>query len=504
MAMRVVWSLNVRAIVVAALIAFAGCETYRIRYPGELAQRGAGTTHPYVVLEFGERGNARDGSQKDVALAEIRKLRKPLLVIFVHGWHNNAATGDAEDPDRLPKHSFSQLLDALGDSAYIREQGFQPLGVYISWRGKSYQDVVLEYGTTFWHRYDAARDLGRTIPCRRAISELVAEARERGPKDSRTFLIGHSFGGLVLEQAITSSVVSAQRDGVSLPPADLTLFLNPASDSETALFTVDALASKGVRVGSWDEKRDFPIFASLTSESDWATGLTFPIGKYPAALGKQFDSYEVDGPEERVSGRYFFTHTPGHNRYLLSHATTAPRPIAGTGTSAFEANLREKMDPEEPHFKTLTPGKGWESWCIKRTGTTVTPYWIVKVSKAIMNGHNDIFNDNALALMAALYRLNHQFTEETGVRPVLQGTSARREVKVQSGAATAAKIRDVMSRLPEQSAPAQKRTPSPATAPAAPSRTAPPATPPPAATPSSGERPAAPPPARLRQKRSGA
>ena len=43
-----------------------------------------------------------------------------------------------------------------------------------------------------------------------------------------------------------------------------------------------------------------------------------------------------------------------------------------------------------------------------------TPYWIVSVPKEIIRDHSDIFNENALAMMARLFRVSNP-QAETGL-----------------------------------------------------------------------------------------
>jgi hypothetical protein len=44
-----------------------------------------------------------------------------------------------------------------------------------------------------------------------------------------------------------------------------------------------------------------------------------------------------------------------------------------------------------------------------------TPYWIVQVPGEIINNHGGIWDPNAQALMAAIFRLNFPVREKTGV-----------------------------------------------------------------------------------------
>ncbi len=439
----------------------SGCESGAIHYANDTTGEGAlvrthsvipaGRDHlraPLAIIEFGDQGNARDKSQIEAARRLIRSVRKPLLVVYVHGWHGNATTY----PGR-----FVDLLNTLADSRYLTgpERGYDVIGVYIGWHGKQFSDVALEYGTTFWNRYDTAVRLGAGVDCLAAISDVVAEARAQNSR-ARTFLIGHSFGGLLLQQAIAQSVSTAKKDGSSFAPADLTLFLNPASDSEITREMIERLRNN---VAVKDNRSGLPVFASLTSETDDATKRWFFLGKSLGSSAKRFDEFKVrgvGGQMQTVSGRHFFTHTPGHNVYVRSHTTGQPEPAPHRFDTAFEENLRTPADPARPRFKTRDEKTGqWLQWAFEPVIDRPTPYWVVQVDRRIMDGHNDIFNPKSIAMMASLYRLNSQLTERSGSVQLARTGSAERQVPMPSAARVKEATRQNQS-LPPAASSAQR------------------------------------------------
>ncbi len=439
--------MNPRTLVVLCVIALgcsvAGCVSRKLNYPNKVPiaikadgrpdansviypaesrnqSRGVPLKVPLAIIEFGDQGDARDKSQIEAAKLMIRNVRKPLLVVYVHGWHNNATTYPAR---------FPLLLNMLAESPHIRRDGYQVVGVYIGWHGKVYSDLLLEYGATFWSRYEAGARLGAGVDCLAAISDVVAEAREHN--DARTFLIGHSFGALVLQQAIAQSVSAAKRDGSSFAPADLTLFLNSASDSEITRQMIERLRTT-VKVEGGAESA--PIFASITSATDSATKNFFKIGRTLGSGGKAFDEYEVDredGTSRSVSGSYFYKHTPGHNLYLRSHVTSDLGPVAKPAgyLNAFEANLETNINPKHAVFRTSDSTTGqWRSWSLEPVVDPVTPYWVILADQEIMDGHNDVFNERSIAMMAALYRMNNQL--KARVKDIKLARTGRAEQKV--------------------------------------------------------------------------
>jgi hypothetical protein len=57
-----------------------------------------------------------------------------LLVIYCHGWMNNAQSGDVLH--------FVSFLRRLADSSSIRSQNLRVEGVYLGWRGAQYLPVI--------------------------------------------------------------------------------------------------------------------------------------------------------------------------------------------------------------------------------------------------------------------------------------------------------------------------------------------------------------------------
>src|ERR1700682_2681708 len=47
-----------------------------------------------AFIEFGDQGSALDLSQRTAALQVIHQAERPLLLVYIHGWQNNANSGD--------------------------------------------------------------------------------------------------------------------------------------------------------------------------------------------------------------------------------------------------------------------------------------------------------------------------------------------------------------------------------------------------------------------------
>src|SRR6202011_2840735 len=195
---------------------------------------------------------------------------------------------------------------------------------------------------SFWNRKAAAERIASNYDCYDAIAAISEAARKKGAANQYTIVLGHSFGGLIVERSVAHAInaeIHGHATGDRSLPADLMIVVNPASDSILARQMIDAL---------YDRKTEGsrPLFVSMTSTGDWATGRFFPIGTSLAAISKGFNTVEAPGPGDKpVSERKFYTSTPGHNEMLINHVTVdlhqtidSPR-----GNPAFETNLEQNF-----------------------------------------------------------------------------------------------------------------------------------------------------------------
>jgi hypothetical protein len=137
-------------------------------------------------VEFDDQGWFWDViHQKNAVEAMIRKecgIGTPhetaaIMVLFVHGWKNNAAF------DNSNVETFRTVLKQLSDleKAFSQMEKRDPrklIGVYAGWRGLSiesdYFPIPLGKETTFWSRKNAAQRVGGYG----AMTELVMDLEE--------------------------------------------------------------------------------------------------------------------------------------------------------------------------------------------------------------------------------------------------------------------------------------------------------------------------------------
>ena len=84
----------------ALLMLLASCASYGPYHPNTSAEPLNSVRGPkdgrykLAIIEFGDQGSAFDTSQRAAALGMIREAARPLLFVYIHGWQNNADSGD--------------------------------------------------------------------------------------------------------------------------------------------------------------------------------------------------------------------------------------------------------------------------------------------------------------------------------------------------------------------------------------------------------------------------
>jgi hypothetical protein len=272
-----------------------------------------GTNYVFSVIEFDDQGEMWEREQLWQTLDYIENAKTngwPVtLITFVHGWKHDAS------PDSSNLADFHNFITNLANVYRINEPAAQGtpakprlfVGVYIAWRGHLYRDnpewsVEVPLNLTFWNRKRVGSQVAG-ISCTEAILSLAAQTRlddssETPVAESQVILVGHSFGGLVLERAVTQAMIGsllangrikeAERRGKVgeaevrpvKPPADLVLLVNPASEGIIAKKMIAAMYNPLVSkyAGSLN-KEERPWIISVSSRADWATRLIFPLGQ---------------------------------------------------------------------------------------------------------------------------------------------------------------------------------------------------------------------------------
>jgi hypothetical protein len=319
-------------------------------------------------------------------------------VVFTHGWKNNASP-DNEEHKNL--HDFKVLMEQLSQGEGVRQASMRQngapaswsstprsyIGVCMAWRGQSVPHDVF---ATFWNRRDAAQRVGSS-DFAEAIYRIMGATKEGSP-NSRIVVVGHSFGARALETALTNTFVSLlipQPGGdppQQLSPADLILYVNSANDSFRTKQMIELMKRTSFRVARGQQHDNGPLFLSVSATGDTATKIAFPLGQQISATSKAFRPDYGAAMMQSPSQKTFFTHTPGHIPYLLSHVV---HPVSGACVS--QADLFRFKDAGQCFEMTPVPQR-WND----------SPFWVVTVPPAIIKDHTDVFNSSFATMIIDL------------------------------------------------------------------------------------------------------
>ncbi|TAH40979.1 MAG: hypothetical protein EYC67_17815 [Betaproteobacteria bacterium] len=342
-----------------------------------------------AYVEFTDQGWLHKRKQMDGALAQALPRagdpRPVQLVVFVHGWKHNAGFDD----DNVRKFR-SVILPAFAKRV---GPGVRTLGLYMGWRGNSIGVTGLD-NITFYDRKATAEHVARG-----SIRELFSRIRvlnEKGRADGsvRVVLIGHSFGGLIVFNAIAESLldelVRAQaRREPPRPLLDLALVLNPAFEASRfePLFQV---AKSAPRVGPGR-----PLFVSITATNDSATGMAFPAGRVVNSLfdhegwtdedrctsgftvDRECPDFERSLRLEKQANTHTMGHMPRYATHDLSRSGDGPVECLTVPDTPVAAGAAPALSPQAPEPRNDFP------------------LWTMRASPQVVDNHSGIY-DRAL------------------------------------------------------------------------------------------------------------
>ncbi|MCG8459364.1 MAG: hypothetical protein MI919_24060, partial [Holophagales bacterium] len=360
-----------------------------------------------------------------------------LVNVYVHGWNHDASPAN-ESRETGNVRGQQVLLEQLAasEATFNPERARPVVGVYIAWRGRLLRGPF--NFLTFYNRRQAANRVAG-ITATGTVYRILAAAK-RNPK-SRVALLGHSFGGLVVERTLSQALVGAlfapgaeERESFELL-ADLVMLINPASPAIHAKQFVELLERNRLvlyRESPDGVRREMPAVVSITSEGDWATGLFYPAGLRLLATRKTFRDYGEGYCGATAPQRSFAIRTAGHHELLQSHHVTAePLPESERSTRLTGQRLEEmarwEYDPRTGQPVIVFEG-GRHRFRIVRKPRVFndTPYWIMRVPTSLIPDHSQIFRFDTYRLIGALMVATGAFETSTrtlllrqdGIRPI--------------------------------------------------------------------------------------
>ena len=298
--------------IVLIVLAFSlvGCSFGHRHYPGDPAVFHSPQDFIVQVDDFGQFWDASAAEKTLQAIQDSASKTNTVVVLFIHGWHHNASSGDKNLGD------FAKSLQSIRATLEDNEAGrpgpyrtsrlnltkddrINVLGIYVGWRGKSLP-MPLDY-LTFWGRKAAATrvgdgDLREFLLRLDAIYKAQGKARREGR--TRSFMglvsIGHSFGGQVLFQSVSRQIESELIHHTARPESsqpgqtpgedqlegfgDLVVLVNPALEA----MQYERIHNLGRQLKYAPSQS--PLMLVVSSEGDWARQLFFPLGRQIDAL----------------------------------------------------------------------------------------------------------------------------------------------------------------------------------------------------------------------------
>ncbi len=427
-------TLSLLAIAAGAVVLFtAGCthnRPYRtVLAPCDTAQTNASctkaaieTTPEYKLgfVEFDDQGWFWDSEQLKVVeqmlqteagIGQSNKAEGIVMVLFVHGWKNNAAY------DNENVEMFRAMLKELNKAEQTQGGPDKPntrkiVGVYAGWRGLSAKWEPFKE-LSFWERKNSAHKIGHG-----AMTELLADLeniqkasnktiRPEGPR-TELIILGHSFGGAAVYSAISQIVTerfvdTIKRDRPLKPLGDVVILLNPAFEASRH-YNLNELA---VSISKYPESQR-PVLAIFTSKGDWATHYAFPIGQFFSTIFQKNRHDKPQGAANRDAVGWFKPFIT-HDLVYDANATNATARATGHSTlnpktRQHEVHSQQKL--QESIQNIYSQRQKWQpnaprpvvysfDDCLLKPKDSFRPgdpFMIVSVDKKIMSGHGDIAN----------------------------------------------------------------------------------------------------------------
>ncbi len=358
-----------------------------------------------AYVEFDDQGDLWSETQLTRTLDEIEKANEnpngSVVFLFIHGWFHNASKGDSNIED------FSNLLDGIVRTARENEVSEQPMvGVYVGWRGKA-MIKPLNF-LSFYTRAFATNRIAGSVATETLLR--IMTTAKRNP-NSKVILIGHSFGGQILERAVTQSLVGAvlgQEVGDVSMPVDLIVLVNPAAKAVQTKQFIEVLARNRIKLYRTDaegNRFEVPLIVSVTSAGDSATRIAFPAGVYVTSIFKRYRKYAETDCSPVKSQRAVYAHTGGHMRPLLSHIVTAEPLPEGVETPGMleTATIQRRFDAVTRQDVYTFDGEGHRFTIRKRLyAANNTPYWVIRVPRSLIPNHSSIFRFNSVRFLVAI------------------------------------------------------------------------------------------------------
>lgn len=382
-------------------------------------------------IEFDDQGELLDRKQMEAVIGAIEQESQQsgqdyLNVVFVHGWHHNAAPTDNN------VQAFHHVLQQLAETEQIaRTEARAPprklIGVYIGWRGESISTWGIQEAT-FWDRKNTAHKVGHgdmtEVLNRLEGIRQKKNFRPSGPQgESELVVVGHSFGAAVVYSALSQILVEhfvrpesrTETSGTVEGFGNLVVLINPAFEAQL----YSSLGDLSTERKSY-QRSQLPVLVEMTSEADTATGFWFPLGRRFSTLFEKERVVErtngATNHNEGIDQKELNLRTVGHFEPYRTHdlrpaPSTAAPVTPGARVQSF-ANVAEEWENDGPGKQIQFPGT-----VLTRTENSVgqNPYLIIRVDPALIPSHDDITDQRVIEFVTQMILVSSQ-THDYSVR----------------------------------------------------------------------------------------
>lgn len=307
-------------------------------------------------VEFDEQGRLYDDRQHEQLFADLKRRvacgRDLSIVVFVHGWRHNASADDSNvdlarevlsytyegeqtepHPNRYRNRAADKALVAgCDDQKSSAADPREVVGIYVGWRGKS-----MDGGKLFpwwelpsvWDRKNTAENVAvgsvrelfsQLRVFQRVVNENESECNPGAEpflcKRVRMLIVGHSFGGLLVFNAVSPSIMDGLSQSAFVDPkdpkncvetyrtggdgsalvrsfADLIVLINPAV--EGARFEpLHQAVQRRARLGAFCANQK-PVLIVATAQNDFATRFAFRVVRAAKTI---FESNSPNGVDQ--------------------------------------------------------------------------------------------------------------------------------------------------------------------------------------------------------------
>ncbi len=389
----------------------------------------ANRLYSLAFVEFKNNGDFWDKRQLDEALqaiddADKRSGHRAVVVTFIHGWKNNAK----EDNNNVL--DFRRQLNRIAaDACKDDHPHCGVVGIFLGWSG----DLVSRYANTtrtltYFDRRNTAIQVA-TLPIGDALFAVMKQVKSGGQSEGNlSVVVGHSFGGLVLEYAITKRMKEigdelhaelgkgTTSDAVRLKSldnfADLVVLINQAAPAATAVTLLSQYREDLQKVNLLRPPRESkcagdnasqdcksltrPLILSISSATDLATKAVLPIAETISPPPNRPPAPAQEILPAGLTPKKVLTTAAAHTPQLYSHQI-----IQCTGNDCSPCLKLDKFYiPVAITLPAYAPGNttGEDQsikYCVVRDykAWNRTPYWIFEIPPAIVPDHSTIFTD---------------------------------------------------------------------------------------------------------------